>query len=98
MKIDPGAKNTGFALVNDSTGEVVFAAEIQHRGFAIRDSLISRRQLRRGRRNRKTRYRQPRFENEQVRILDEQLQAMPTASPVLYREQLIEMRDRIVGN
>lgn len=23
---------------------------------------------------------------------------MPTASPVLYREQLIEMRDRIVGN
>lgn len=63
LKIDPGAKHTGIALVNDSSGEVVFAAELKHRGFAIRDSLISRRQLRRGRRARKTRYRQPRFLN-----------------------------------
>ncbi|MBO3459076.1 RNA-guided endonuclease IscB [Aetokthonos hydrillicola Thurmond2011] len=59
IKIDPGSKTTGFALVNDSTGEVVWAAELQHRGFAIRESLNSRRQLRRGRRNRKTRYRKP---------------------------------------
>ncbi|MFL9450454.1 MULTISPECIES: RNA-guided endonuclease IscB [Nostocales] len=63
LKIDPGASVTGIALVNDSTGEVVFAAEIKHRGFAIRESLTSRRQLRRSRRNRKTRYRQPRFNN-----------------------------------
>ncbi|MEA5505663.1 RNA-guided endonuclease IscB [Halotia wernerae UHCC 0503] len=63
IKIDPGAKTTGISVVNDSTGEVVFAAELQHRGFAIRKSLTSRRQLRRGRRNRKTRYRQPRFDN-----------------------------------
>ena len=63
IKLDPGAKTTGIALVNDSTGEVVFAAELQHRGFAIRDALTSRRQLRRGRRARKTRYRQPRFDN-----------------------------------
>jgi 5-methylcytosine-specific restriction endonuclease McrA len=63
LKIDPGAKHTGLALVNDFTGEVVFAAELKHRGFAIRDSLISRRQLRRSRRNRKTRYRKPRFLN-----------------------------------
>jgi hypothetical protein len=34
------------ALVNDSTGEVVFAAELKHRGFVIRDALTSRRQLR----------------------------------------------------
>jgi hypothetical protein len=39
------------------------AAELQHRGFAITDALTSRRQLRRSRRNRKTRYRQPRFLN-----------------------------------
>ncbi|MEH1779323.1 MAG: RNA-guided endonuclease IscB [Nostoc sp.] len=71
LKIDPGAKFTGIALVNDSSGvrgaspfgEVVFAAELKHRGFAIRDALTSRRQLRRGRRLRKTRYRQPRFLN-----------------------------------
>jgi 5-methylcytosine-specific restriction endonuclease McrA len=63
LKIDPGAKHTGIALVNDSTGEVVFAMELKHRGFAIRDALTSRRQLRRSRRNRKTRYRQPRFLN-----------------------------------
>jgi 5-methylcytosine-specific restriction endonuclease McrA len=63
LKIDPGAKITGFAMVNDSTGEVVFAAELKHRGFAIRDALTSRKQLRRSRRNRKTRYRAPRFLN-----------------------------------
>lgn len=63
VKIDPGAKTTGLALVNDSTGEVVWAASLQHRGFQIRDALTSRRQLRRLRRNRKTRYRKPRFLN-----------------------------------
>ncbi len=63
LKIDPGAKHTGIALVNDASGEVVFAAELRHRGFAIRDALTSRRQLRRSRRTRKTRYRQPRFLN-----------------------------------
>ncbi len=34
IKIDPGAKVTGLALVNDTTGEVVWAAELAHRGFA----------------------------------------------------------------
>ncbi|MCC5631456.1 RNA-guided endonuclease IscB [Nostoc sphaeroides] len=63
LKVDPGAKVTGIALVSDSTGEVVFASELNHRGFAIRDALTSRRQLRRGRRARKTRYRKPRFLN-----------------------------------
>ncbi|MFB2918271.1 RNA-guided endonuclease IscB [Aerosakkonema sp. BLCC-F2] len=63
IKIDPGAKTTGLAVVNDSTGEVVWIAELQHRGFQIRDALTSRRQLRRLRRSRKTRYRKPRFLN-----------------------------------
>ncbi len=63
LKIDPGAKHTGIALVNETSGEVVFAAELKHRGFAIRDALTSRRQLRRSRRARKTRYRKPRFLN-----------------------------------
>ena len=61
IKIDPGAKFTGLALVSDTN--IVWAAELEHRGFAIRDSLTSRRQLRRSRRQRKTRYRKPRFLN-----------------------------------
>ncbi|MDF5717434.1 MAG: RNA-guided endonuclease IscB [Rhizonema sp. NSF051] len=63
IKIDPGSKTTGIAIVNDATSEIIFAAEIQHRGFAIREALTSRRQLRRGRRNRQTRYRQAKFNN-----------------------------------
>jgi hypothetical protein len=61
IKIDPGAKTTGLALLNNDSGEVVWAAELQHRGFQIRDALTRRRQLRRSRRNRKTRYRKPGF-------------------------------------
>ncbi|MGD2183673.1 RNA-guided endonuclease IscB [Lusitaniella coriacea] len=63
VKIDPGAKTTGLAFVNDNTGEVVWVAELHHRGFQIRNALTSRRQQRRSRRNRKTRYRQARFLN-----------------------------------
>jgi hypothetical protein len=63
LKIDAGAKLTGLGLVNDSTSEVVWAAELEHWGFQIRDALTKRRQLRRGRRNRKTQYCQPRFDN-----------------------------------
>ena len=63
LKIDPGSKTTGLAILNDKTGEVVWAAEIQHRGQQIKKSLEKRRSIRRSRRNRKTRYRQPRFNN-----------------------------------
>lgn len=62
-KIDPGSKKTGVAIISDSTGEVIFAAEIEHRGQVIKDSLASRRAIRKGRRNRNTRYRQARFLN-----------------------------------
>jgi 5-methylcytosine-specific restriction endonuclease McrA len=61
LKIDPGSKTTGIALVQ--RGKVIWAAELQHRGQMIRADLESRRNLRRSRRNRKTRYRQPRFLN-----------------------------------
>jgi 5-methylcytosine-specific restriction endonuclease McrA len=63
VKIDPGSKTTGIAVVNDATGKVVFAAELSHRGQAIRDALLSRRGVRRGRRACHTRYRKPRFHN-----------------------------------
>jgi 5-methylcytosine-specific restriction endonuclease McrA len=63
LKVDPGSKTTGVAIVHQDTGEVVFAAEIGHRGQAIKKNLDARRAIRRGRRNRKTRYREPRFDN-----------------------------------
>jgi 5-methylcytosine-specific restriction endonuclease McrA len=63
IKIDPGSKVTGIAVVAEDTGRVVFAAEIEHRGRAIKAALESRSSLRRTRRLRKTRYRQPRFDN-----------------------------------
>ena len=65
FKVDPGSRVTGVALVADfKRGKTVIgAAEIEHRGWRIRDALLSRRALRRGRRNRKCRYRAPRFQN-----------------------------------
>ena len=62
LKIDPGSKTTGMALV-DSEQRLLFAAELDHRGKAIKADLDSRRILRRGRRGRKTRYREARFDN-----------------------------------
>lgn len=63
IKVDPGSKTSGIVVVQELTGRVTTAIEITHRGQVIRDSLLARRVLRRGRRNRKTRYRQPRFLN-----------------------------------
>ena len=54
VKIDPGAKTTGLALTSERTGEVMFAAELAHRGAAIRDDLTARRALRRSRRSHKS--------------------------------------------
>jgi hypothetical protein len=63
IKIDPGSKTSGLAVVQEQTGRVTNALEISHRGKQIKEALESRRALRRGRRNRKTRYRKPRFLN-----------------------------------
>ncbi len=61
LKIDPGSKQTG--LYSALGGEVIFAMVLVHRGQQIKNALERRRTIRRGRRNRKTRYRQPRFIN-----------------------------------
>ncbi len=63
LKLDPGSKTTGLALVNDASGDVVFAAELFHRGHAIKEALDARRVVRRNRRARHTRYRQARWHN-----------------------------------
>ena len=63
LKVDPGSKETGIALVNETTQQVLFALVLTHRGQKIKASLDSRRAIRRNRRNRKTRYREARFLN-----------------------------------
>lgn len=74
LKLDPGSKITGLALVRDGesvdevTGEsrrgavVVNLMEIVHRGRRISEALTARRQMRRRRRSH-LRYRAPRFLN-----------------------------------
>ncbi|PNR88598.1 HNH endonuclease [Petrotoga sp. HWH.PT.55.6.1] len=65
VKIDPGSKYTGVALVADFKRgkKVIWASVIYHRGHVIKKNLDTRRGVRRFRRNRKTRYRKPRFLN-----------------------------------
>ncbi len=66
LKIDPGSRTTGLAVL--SGNKLIWGAELNHRGLQIKDSLLSRRQIRRSRRSRKTRYRQPRFLNRKKPI------------------------------
>ncbi|WP_424098546.1 RNA-guided endonuclease IscB [Moorena producens] len=61
IKIDPGSKFTGFALVQNN--QVIWGMELEHRGGLIKKKLEARSAVRRGRRNRNTRYRKPRFLN-----------------------------------
>ncbi len=66
IKIDPGSKQTGLVVVSygKNGAKVIFATEIEHRGWLIKKKLDSRRAaLRRGRRGRKTRCRKARFSN-----------------------------------
>jgi hypothetical protein len=63
LKLDPGSRKTGVAIVNQASGQVIFAAEIEHRGEAIKQTLDARKAIRRSRRARKTRYRKARFLN-----------------------------------
>jgi 5-methylcytosine-specific restriction endonuclease McrA len=63
VKLDPGSRTTGIAMVREGDNKVLWAAELAHRGLAIKAALDDRRAIRRGRRNRKCRYRPPRFDN-----------------------------------
>ena len=65
IKVDPGSKTTGIALVGDfKRGKrVLWGANLAHRGLAIKLKLEARRHLRSSRRGRKTRYRSARFLN-----------------------------------
>ncbi len=65
-KFDPGSKTTGVAIILDGGQgpKVILLGEIVHK-TGIKAKLDTRRALRHGRRHRKTRYRQARFQNRQ---------------------------------
>ena len=66
IKLDPGSKTTGLAVVRDEGGNhgqaVLFLAELHHRGRQISEALTARRSMRRRRRG-NLRYRPARFDN-----------------------------------
>jgi 5-methylcytosine-specific restriction endonuclease McrA len=67
LKMDPGSQTRGLALLNDASGQVVWAAELTHRGQHVTARLDQRRMCRRSRRQRHTRYRPARFLNRRRR-------------------------------
>lgn len=64
IKIDPGAKYTGIAIVRDDTNEFMYAMQIEHRGEQIKKNLDTRRNARGDRRSRETGYRRPKWGNQ----------------------------------
>lgn len=64
LAIDPGYKNVGFSAVTEKreliSGEVILRTDIP-------EKLLEKKMYRRGRRNRNTRYRKPRFENRHIK-------------------------------
>lgn len=65
LNVDPGSKTTGIALIAsfEKGDTCIFGLHIDHRGHFIKGSMDSRRAIRHSRRNRKVRYRKPRFQN-----------------------------------
>lgn len=65
LKLDPGSKASGISMVAQFAGGwvVLWAANLYHRGQPVKAGLESRRASRRSRRQRKSRYRQPRYKN-----------------------------------
>ncbi|QHS09134.1 RNA-guided endonuclease IscB [Sinimarinibacterium sp. NLF-5-8] len=73
LKINPGSKTTGLAVVREMESQrideietihaVLWTADLNHRGAAIRKAMERRAGFRRRRRSANLRYRQPRFNN-----------------------------------
>lgn len=61
VKIDPGASHTGIAIVCPETGEAMMYMQLDHRGGMIKKALEKRKDARRNRRARETRYRRCKF-------------------------------------
>lgn len=60
LGVDAGSKHIGLSAATE--GKELYASEVEFRADIV-DKLSTRREFRRARRNRKTRYRKPRFDN-----------------------------------
>ena len=63
IKIDPGAKYTGFAILEIGTNRVMYYIELKHRAGFVKDAMDTRRQCRRNRRSRETWYRRCKYKD-----------------------------------
>lgn len=66
VKIDPGAKHTGIAVVRNEDRAVVLYEQIEHRAEQIVTDIQTRNKVRRNRRTRELRYRRPKWGNKQT--------------------------------
>ena len=67
LSVDPGSKVTGLAITTKD-GEIVYAAELHHRGAQVKKALSNRAGFRRGRRTRNLRYRPARWANRARKV------------------------------
>ena len=67
LSVDPGSKVTGLAITTKD-GEIVYAAELHHRGAQVKKALSIRAGFRRGRRTRNLRYRPARWANRARKV------------------------------
>ncbi len=69
LKIDPGSKTTGMAIVRQEATQdgphdhALHLAEVRHRGTAVHQAMLERAGHRRRRRSTNLRYREPRFDH-----------------------------------
>ena len=61
IKVDPGSKETGIAVIDKKTNQVCLFIKIIHRGDLIKAAIKTRFDARHNRRNRETRYRRCKF-------------------------------------
>ena len=61
IKIDPGSKYDGIAVIDEKANRIMFAMQIEHRAEQVKKNLDTRRGARRNRRSRETIYRKSKF-------------------------------------
>lgn len=61
IKIDPGSRYDGVAVIDEKDNCIMFAMQIEHRAEQVKKNLDTRRAARRNRRSRETMYRRSKF-------------------------------------